>query len=110
MKLVHSTLYDALRAGASDVHLETVAGGLVVRYRIDGVLAQMAAVSGLEVSEQVVSRIKVMAELDIAERRVPQDGRFKVAVDGRRRRTFASRSFQACSARMRFCGSSTSRR
>jgi len=83
VKLVHSTLYDALRAGASDVHLETVAGGLVVRYRIDGVLAQMAAVSGLEVSEQVVSRIKVMAELDIAERRVPQDGRFKVAIDGR---------------------------
>ena len=83
VKLVHSTLYDALRAGASDVHLETVAGGLVVRYRIDGVLAQMAAVAGIEVSEQVVSRIKVMAELDIAERRVPQDGRFKVAVDGR---------------------------
>jgi general secretion pathway protein E len=83
VKLVHSTLYDALRAGASDVHLETVPGGLVVRYRIDGVLAQMAAVTGAEVSEQVVSRIKVMAELDIAERRVPQDGRFKVAVDGR---------------------------
>ncbi|MFM2289343.1 MAG: hypothetical protein RL684_2486, partial [Pseudomonadota bacterium] len=83
VKLVHSTLYDALRAGASDVHLETVTNGLVVRYRIDGVLVQMATVSGAEVSEQVVSRIKVMAELDIAERRVPQDGRFKVAIDGR---------------------------
>ncbi len=83
VKLVHSTLYDALRAGASDVHLETVANGLVVRYRIDGVLVQMATVSGAEVSEQVISRIKVMAELDIAERRVPQDGRFKVAIDGR---------------------------
>ncbi len=83
VKLVHSTLYDALRAGASDVHLETVPNGLVVRYRIDGVLVQMAAVTGAEVSEQVVSRIKVMAELDIAERRVPQDGRFKVAIDGR---------------------------
>jgi general secretion pathway protein E len=83
VKLVHSTLYDALRAGASDVHLETVANGMVVRYRIDGVLVQMASVSGAEVSEQVVSRIKVMAELDIAERRVPQDGRFKVAIDGR---------------------------
>jgi general secretion pathway protein E len=83
VKLVHSTLYDALRAGASDVHLETVANGMVVRYRIDGVLVQMAQVSGSEVSEQVVSRIKVMAELDIAERRVPQDGRFKVAIDGR---------------------------
>jgi general secretion pathway protein E len=83
VKLVHSTLYDALRAGASDVHLETVANGMVVRYRIDGVLVQMASVAGAEVSEQVVSRIKVMAELDIAERRVPQDGRFKVAIDGR---------------------------
>ena len=83
VKLVHSTLYDALRAGASDVHLETLANGLVVRYRIDGVLAQMASVTGGEVSEQVISRIKVMAELDISERRVPQDGRFKVAIDGR---------------------------
>jgi general secretion pathway protein E len=83
VKLVHSTLYDALRAGASDVHLETVPNGLVVRYRIDGVLVQMAEVTGAEVSEQVVSRIKVMSELDIAERRVPQDGRFKVSIDGR---------------------------
>jgi general secretion pathway protein E len=83
VKLVHSTLYDALRAGASDVHLETLANGLVVRYRIDGVLVQMASVTGDEVSEQVVSRIKVMAELDISERRVPQDGRFKVSVKGR---------------------------
>ncbi|MEN9706022.1 MAG: hypothetical protein RLZZ393_1901 [Pseudomonadota bacterium] len=83
VKLVHSTLYDALRAGASDVHLETVGNGLVVRYRIDGVLVQIAQVGGGEVSEQVISRIKVMAELDISERRIPQDGRFKVAIDGR---------------------------
>jgi general secretion pathway protein E len=83
VKLVHSTLYDALRAGASDVHLETLANGLVVRYRLDGVLVQMATVTGGDVSEQVISRIKVMAELDISERRVPQDGRFKVAIDGR---------------------------
>jgi general secretion pathway protein E len=83
VKLVHSTLYDALRAGASDVHLETLANGMVMRYRIDGVLVQVASVTGEEVSEQVISRIKVMAELDISERRVPQDGRFKVAIDGR---------------------------
>ena len=82
VKLVHSTLYDALRAGASDMHLEST-NGLVVRYRIDGVLVQMATVTGEEVAEQVISRIKVMAELDISERRVPQDGRFKVAIDGR---------------------------
>ena len=83
VKLVHSTIYDALRAGASDIHIETVPSGLVIRYRIDGVLVQMANVSGLEVSEQVVSRIKVMSELDIAERRIPQDGRFKIAIEGR---------------------------
>jgi general secretion pathway protein E len=83
VRLVHSTVYDALRAGASDIHLETIAGGLVVRYRLDGVLASIATVPSLELSEQVISRIKVMSELDIAERRVPQDGRFKIAFEGR---------------------------
>ena len=83
IRLVHSTVYDALRAGASDIHLETTAGGLVVRYRVDGVLASIAAVPGSELAEQVISRIKVMSELDIAERRVPQDGRFKIAFEGR---------------------------
>jgi general secretion pathway protein E len=83
VRLVHSTVYDALRAGASDIHLETTATGLVVRYRIDGVLVGVAAIPGAELSEQVISRIKVMSELDIAERRVPQDGRFKIAFEGR---------------------------
>jgi general secretion pathway protein E len=83
VKLVHSTLFDALRGGASDIHLETSPSGLVIRYRIDGVLSQVGAVSGLEIPEQVISRIKVMSELDIAERRVPQDGRFKVVIEGR---------------------------
>jgi general secretion pathway protein E len=83
VRLVHSTVYDALRAGASDIHLETTATGLVVRYRIDGVLVSVAAIPGAELSEQVISRIKVMSELDIAERRVPQDGRFKIAFEGR---------------------------
>jgi general secretion pathway protein E len=83
VRLVHSTIYDALRAGASDIHIETSSAGLVMRYRIDGVLLQVAAVNGLEISEQVISRIKVMSELDIAERRIPQDGRFKIAIDGR---------------------------
>jgi len=83
VRLVHSTVYDALRAGASDIHLESTATGLVVRYRLDGVLASIASVAGVEHAEQVISRIKVMSELDIAERRVPQDGRFKVAVNNR---------------------------
>jgi general secretion pathway protein E len=83
VRLVHSTVYDALRAGASDIHLESSAVGLLVRYRLDGVLADIATVRGVELAEQIISRIKVMSELDIAERRIPQDGRFKIAVNGR---------------------------
>ena len=83
VRLVHSTVYDALRAGASDIHLESTANGMVVRYRLDGVLANIATVPGVELAEQMISRIKVMSELDIAERRVPQDGRFKIALEGR---------------------------
>ena len=83
VRLVHSTVYDALRAGASDIHLESTASGLTVRYRIDGVLVNIASVNGMAVAEQVISRIKVMSELDIAERRVPQDGRFTIALDRR---------------------------
>lgn len=83
VRLVHSTVYDALRAGASDVHLESSAIGLVVRYRLDGVLVDIATVRGAELAEQIISRIKVMSELDIAERRIPQDGRFKIAVNAR---------------------------
>ncbi len=83
VKLVHSTLYDALTAGASDIHLENDAQGIVIKYRIDGVLNLIAQSPGREMAEQVISRIKVMAELDIAERRVPQDGRFKVLMRGR---------------------------
>ncbi len=83
VRLVRSTLYDALKAGASDIHLETDPRGLTVKYRIDGVLSHVAHIPGVEAAEQSISRIKVMAELDIAERRVPQDGRFKVAIQGR---------------------------
>ena len=83
VKVVNSTLYDALKAGASDIHLESTAGGLAVKYRIDGVLDHATTINGIEVAEQVVSRIKVLAELDIAERRVPQDGSFRVEAGGR---------------------------
>ncbi len=83
VKLVHSTLYDALSAGASDIHLENDIHGLAIKYRIDGVLNLIAQPPGREMAEQVISRVKVMAELDIAERRVPQDGRFKVSMQGR---------------------------
>jgi general secretion pathway protein E len=82
VKLVHSTIYDALKVMASDIHLETSPSGLLIKYRIDGVLTQVGSIAGLEIAEQVISRVKVMSELDIAERRVPQDGRFKVSVQG----------------------------
>lgn len=83
VRFVNSTLYDALKAGASDIHLECSPSGMVVRYRVDGVLDTITSVVGIEMTEQAISRIKVMAELDIAERRVPQDGRFRVAINDR---------------------------
>ena len=83
VKLVNSTLYDALKAGASDIHLESTPNGLAVKYRVDGVLDHAASANGVEVAEQVISRLKVLAELDIAERRVPQDGSFRVEAGGR---------------------------
>jgi len=83
VKLVNSTLYDALKAGASDIHLESTAQGLTVKYRVDGVLDLVAHSAGLENAEQVVSRLKVLAELDISERRIPQDGSFRVDASGR---------------------------
>ncbi len=83
VRLVNSTLYDALKLNASDIHLECDPQGLRILYRLDGVLVPITEVAGLETADQVISRIKVMAELDIAERRVPQDGRFKVRVNDR---------------------------
>jgi general secretion pathway protein E len=83
VRLVNSTLYDALRLNASDIHLECDPQGLRILYRLDGVLVSITDVPGMETADQVISRVKVMAELDIAERRVPQDGRFKVRVNER---------------------------
>ncbi|MDP1653481.1 MAG: GspE/PulE family protein [Rhodocyclaceae bacterium] len=84
VRLVNSTIHDALKLGASDIHIEATPDGLVIRYRIDGVLETVGGAAGREVAEQAVSRLKVLAELDIAERRVPQDGRFSVRLAGRR--------------------------
>nr|WP_247655993.1 GspE/PulE family protein [Hydrogenophaga aromaticivorans] len=83
VRLVSSTLYDALRSGASDVHLECMASGLCIKYRIDGVLDEIKQIPGKELAEQAISRIKVIANLDIAERRVPQDGSFQVQAQER---------------------------
>ncbi len=83
IKLVRSTLFDALKADASDIHLETQPQGLAIKYRLDGVLTQMGTVGEVSLAEQVISRIKVMSELDITEQRVPQDGRFRAVYRGR---------------------------
>jgi general secretion pathway protein E len=80
VKLVHSTVYDALKAEVSDVHLEMTPTGLVIKYRIDGVLVPVSNLDGQDMAEQVISRIKVISGLDITERRTPQDGRFKVSM------------------------------
>ncbi|RZJ23762.1 MAG: type II/IV secretion system protein, partial [Haliea sp.] len=83
VRLVNSTLYDALKLNASDIHLESDTQGLRIQYRLDGVLVSITEVGSPDTAEQVIQRIKVMAELDIAERREPQDGRFKVRVNER---------------------------
>lgn len=83
IKMVNSTLYDALKLDVSDIHLESVPTGLNIKYRIDGVLNEVGSYAGTEFCEQVISRVKVMSELDISERRVPQDGRFKVNIQER---------------------------
>ncbi|PMS35605.1 general secretion pathway protein E [Trinickia symbiotica] len=77
VRLLNSTIYDALKMQASDIHLECRGNGLVIKYRIDGVLSVISRMEGRELADQVLSRLKVISELDIAERRVPQDGRFK---------------------------------
>jgi general secretion pathway protein E len=82
VKLVNLLLLEALEARASDVHLETYVGGLRVRYRIDGVL-QDAPAPPRRLAAAVISRLKIMAELDIAERRVPQDGRIRLRMRDR---------------------------
>lgn len=82
VRLVDSTLYDAIKAGASDIHFETGPVGLSIKYRIDGVLGLARSVEGPAFADQAISRVKVMAELDIAERRVPQDGRFRLRRKG----------------------------
>jgi type IV pilus assembly protein PilB len=83
IKLVHSIVAQAIQQGASDIHINPEEGDTRVLFRVDGVLAPAATVKR-KMAMGVVSRIKIMADLDISERRVPQDGRFALTVDGRR--------------------------
>src|SRR5215468_5867937 len=83
IRLVDSTIFDALNRRASDIHIETRDAEVVIKYRIDGVLQPAMKPIAKEHHSTIISRIKVMAELDIAEKRVPQDGRFRVRIRGR---------------------------
>jgi len=83
IRLVDTTIFTALQRRASDIHIESRDDSSVIKYRIDGVLQQAMPPIGREHHSTIISRIKVMSELDIAERRVPQDGRFRVRYSGR---------------------------
>ena len=82
VRLINALLSEAIRAGASDIHLETFERELIVRFRIDGVLREIVKPKR-ELAPLLVSRIKVMARLDIAEKRIPQDGRISLRIGGR---------------------------
>jgi type IV pilus assembly protein PilB len=84
IKLVDTIVFTALEKRASDIHMETRDNDMVVRYRIDGALYEAGDPIALSHHLTIVSRIKVMSELDIAERRVPQDGRFRMRIKGRK--------------------------
>ncbi len=83
IRLVDSTIYTGIQRRASDIHIETGDDAVYVKYRIDGVLQSAMRPIAKHFHSSIVSRIKVMAELDIAEKRVPQDGRFKVRMPGK---------------------------
>ncbi len=84
IKLVDTIVFTALEKRASDIHLETRDNDMVVRYRIDGALYEAGDPIDIRHHQTIISRIKVMSELDIAERRVPQDGRFRMQIRGRK--------------------------
>jgi type II secretory ATPase GspE/PulE/Tfp pilus assembly ATPase PilB-like protein len=83
IRLVDTTIFTALQRRASDIHIETRDDSVAIKYRIDGVLTEAMKPINKEHHSTIISRIKVMSELDIAERRVPQDGRFRVRYNGR---------------------------
>ena len=83
IRLVDSTIYTAIQRRASDIHIETAEDAVLIKYRIDGVLQPAMQPIAKQHHSSILSRVKVMAELDIAEKRVPQDGRFKVRMPGK---------------------------
>ncbi len=83
IRLIDSTLFDALNKRASDIHIESNLGGVQIKYRVDGVLFRATEPLDGRFQGPIISRIKVMSDLDISERRIPQDGRFKVRMAGK---------------------------
>jgi type IV pilus assembly protein PilB len=83
IKLIHTTVFDAIQRRASDIHIESTDKNVLIKYRIDGVLYPATEPIDIKFHSAMVSRIKVMSDLDIAERRVPQDGRFKLRTGGK---------------------------
>src|SRR5688572_9502351 len=83
IRLVDSTIYTAIQRRTSDIHIETAEDAVHIKYRIDGVLQPAMQPIAKQHHSAIISRVKVMAELDIAEKRVPQDGRFKVRLPGK---------------------------
>ena len=83
IKLVDTVVFNAIQRRASDVHVETRENEVIVKYRVDGVLYQAMEPIDKRYHSTIISRIKVMSELDIAEKRIPQDGRFKLRLKGR---------------------------
>lgn len=83
IKLVHSIIAEAIDQGASDIHIDPAEGDMRVLFRVDGVLSQTATLKRT-MAANIISRVKIMSEMDISERRAPQDGRFGLTVAGRR--------------------------
>ena len=95
----------AVEARASDIHIEPFENKLRVRYRVDGLLQEIDTPPG-RLTAAIISRVKIMSKLNIAERRLPQDGRVKLALRGKEV-DFRSRRFRRCTARVSSCAFST---
>ena len=105
-------LTDAVKRGASDIHIEPYEKEFRVRFRIDGILQSIMS-PPLKLKDAITSRMKIMAKLDISEKRLPQDGRIMLKMSHRRHARSSSTSASArcrrCSARRSSCGCSTRR-
>ncbi len=84
VKIVNTILRRAIEEKASDIHIESYREYIRIRYRIDGVLIEIGRIKGIEFLQYIISRIKIIADLDIVERRMPQDGRFEINIQDKK--------------------------